>query len=552
LLWDFSSTQFWGEEATGTWTVTIRDTRSEVSGELTSVSLRIYGERDTGDDTYVFTDEGFEGVEGGVLEDEAGYDIINAAPVSYDLNINLSEGVIAGNGITHGIASWVVIERVYSGRGDDKLVGNATDNYLDAGRGDDTLVGAAGDDILIGGDGSDTVIYAGLINEYTISWDPDTRTVTVVDNKTSGGDEGTDTLSGIERLIFADGEVNLSETVGNQAPVINTSFFDEVVYLTEGMGIDFSLPDGVFSDPDSGTDKGLEITIRGSEYGDLPDWLAYDPITRTFTGVPPGNFQGQVKILVEASDEFGETVSDILTLQFGDNQAPQVDEPFELVLEEDSGVTSIGLTAPSDPEGESVTITITEVPNLGAILDKNGNVVSVGSQFSADEFSELSFRTLADTNGDVGYLRYEARDETGVVANSSVHFFVDAVNDAPRFPTEGAKLIITSGNEGDVELNLLAPSDVESVIEFVEITELPSLGQVTLDGFAVRLGDSIAISDLNRLVFSLSENVNGPIGAVTIQATDPEGLTTDWSLELEVSGDAGSAEGDNQDNQLYG
>ena len=552
LLWDFSSTQFWGEAASGTWTISITDVRAEGTGDVASLSLRLFGERQTGDDTYIFTNEGFESASPQSLEDEQGYDVINASPVTYDIVINLTQGVIAANTVSHGIASWTVIERAYAGSGNDSLVGNDADNYLDGGAGSDVLVGGAGSDTLIGGEGADSAVYAGLISEYSVSWNPDLGTVTVVDNKTSNGDEGTDVLTGIERLIFADGERNLSETVGNQAPEINSTYFDEVVYLTEGMGIDFTLPQGLFSDPETGTDKGLAISVRGSQNGDLPDWLSYDESTGKFTGVPPGNFQGQIQVVVEATDEFGETAADELTLQFGDNQAPIIDRPYEMVLDEDAGVVWIGLSVPSDPEGEAVQVTITDIPILGSILDKNGNVVAAGSQMSADEFSELYYRSAPDANGEAGYLRYEAVDETGVTSNSSVHFFIEAVNDAPRFATQDSKLVINYPAESEVALDLLLPNDPESAIDSVEVIELPGLGVVRLDGVEVRVGQDLALEDLNRLIFILSENVNGPIGSVVIRATDSAGAATDWALLLEVSGDAGSSQGSADRDELYG
>ena len=187
LLWDFSSVQFYGEEAAGTWTVNVTDVRPEQSGTLQSLSLRIYGERDDGNDTYVFTDEGFAQQSSGLLEDEYGEDTINAAAVRFDALIDLHDGIIAANATTHGIAGWSVIERAVSGSGDDSLVGNSQNNYLDAGSGDDVLRGGEGDDILIGGAGSDTALYAGSMAEYSISWDPDAEVLTVIDTKLSNG-----------------------------------------------------------------------------------------------------------------------------------------------------------------------------------------------------------------------------------------------------------------------------------------------------------------------------------------------------------------------------
>ena len=552
LLWDFSSVQFWGEQATGTWTINVTDVRPEQTGTIQSLSLRIYGEREDGNDTYIFTDEGFANQAGSILEDEFGVDTINAAPVRFDTYIDLYQGIIAANSTTHGIASWSIVENAISGSGNDSLVGNSANNYLDAGAGNDVLQGSEGDDRLIGGAGRDTAYYAGLMAEYSVSWDPDTETVTVVDNKTSNGDDGTDALSGIERIVFSDGEINLADTIGNRPPVANASVFEGTVQLQSGMGIDYQLPEDAFTDADGETASEMEISVSDAAGGELPEWLSYDPETGTFSGVPPADFLGTIKLKVEAIDEFGESTSDILTLQFGNNQAPILENPKEVVVSEDQGLVALEFTAPTDPEGGEVTVEITEIPALGALIDKSGNQVSVGATFTADEFTELFYQTGEDDNGDAGYVRYKAIDEDGVVSESSAHIFVDAVNDAPRFATDSSKLIIDYPEQTTVALDILEPVDPESVLTTVRVSELPQLGAVSLDGQAIAIDQVLTFDQLKRLEFTLNENVNGPIGAVTIQAVDEEGAATNWSLQLEVQGDAEFNSGTVGDDELYG
>ena len=552
LLWDFSSVQFYGEEAAGTWTVNVTDVRPEHSGTLHSLSLRIYGERDDGNDAYIFTDEGFAQQSSGLLEDEYGEDTINAAAVRFDALIDLHEGIIAANATTHGIASWSVIERAVSGSGDDSLVGNSQDNYLDAGSGDDVLRGGEGDDILMGGAGSDTALYAGSMAEYSIAWDPDAEVLTVIDTKLSNGNDGTDSLSGIERIVFDDGELNLAETVGNRPPQANSSYFEDNIQLQSGMGIDYQLPDDAFIDEDGESIAEMEITVSDAAGGELPEWLSYDPASGTFSGVPPQSFLGVIKLKVEAVDEFGESASDILTLQFGDNQAPIIDNPVEVVVNEDAGLVALGLTQPEDPEGTEVTVEITEIPVFGAIIDKSGNAVSVGAIMTADEFTELHYQTSLDQYGDAGYLRFKATDEDAVSSQSSVHLFVDPVNDAPRFATESNVLVIQYPDQATVALDMLQPMDPESQLTSVRVSELPQLGLVTLDNQPLSLDQVLTFDQLERLQFTLDQNVNGPIGAVGIQAVDPEGQATNWSLSLEVQGDSEFNTGTSGADELYG
>ena len=114
--------------------------------------------------------------------------------------------------------------------GRDAVEAGAGDDNLDGGGGADRLEGGTGDDVIKGGsDGSkfrtdesgnqiiengspvplevwewgDRAVFKGKKSDFTITSNSD-GTFTVKDNNTSDGDEGTDTLSGIEIIEFND------------------------------------------------------------------------------------------------------------------------------------------------------------------------------------------------------------------------------------------------------------------------------------------------------------------------------------------------------------
>lgn len=86
--------------------------------------------------------------------------------------------------------------------GDDVLTGERGADLLDGGSGDDLLTGGVGNDAINGGSGVDTAVFARARSAYTVTIDG--RTVTVT------GPEGTDTLTNVEWLQFADQRVELS------------------------------------------------------------------------------------------------------------------------------------------------------------------------------------------------------------------------------------------------------------------------------------------------------------------------------------------------------
>ena len=93
------------------------------------------------------------------------------------------------------------------GAGIDLLVGGADNDRLNGGDdgdrlfgqdGDDFLIGGGGNDLIYGDAGNDTAGYTGLRSAYTITVGAGFVTVS--------GTEGTDTLYGVERIRFGDGE----------------------------------------------------------------------------------------------------------------------------------------------------------------------------------------------------------------------------------------------------------------------------------------------------------------------------------------------------------
>ena len=92
------------------------------------------------------------------------------------------------------------------------LTGSPNNDTLTGTAGDDKFEGGAGNDTIAGGAGTDTAIFSGNRAGYTVTWN--SGEVTVV------GPDGTDRLTGVEVLKFADESVFLSP--GGPAPAGGT------------------------------------------------------------------------------------------------------------------------------------------------------------------------------------------------------------------------------------------------------------------------------------------------------------------------------------------
>jgi subtilisin-like proprotein convertase family protein len=161
LSFTFSTNHAWGESPVGTWRLYVEDSGT-AGGSLEAWTLHIYGDQQTADTTYYYTND-FAALAGdrSTLSDASGDDTINAAAVTGAVLIDLTPGatsMIGGRSMV--ISADTVIENVHGGDGNDTISGNAAGNTLHGGRGDDTLSGGAGDDELHGGLGRDT-LYGG-------------------------------------------------------------------------------------------------------------------------------------------------------------------------------------------------------------------------------------------------------------------------------------------------------------------------------------------------------------------------------------------------------
>eukprot|EP01031_Cornospumella_fuschlensis_P022412 gene22412-27377_t len=135
---------------------------------------------------------GDDTLDGGGGNDWAEYNNVEGG-VTVDLSTGQAMGA-AGQDVLSNIEN--VMGSVYN----DQLTGNAGSNVLLGGRGDDSIDGGAG---------VDTAVFSGNVADYTIS----TSAAGITTVKANVGADGTDTLTRIESMAFADKTVSLAPNV---------------------------------------------------------------------------------------------------------------------------------------------------------------------------------------------------------------------------------------------------------------------------------------------------------------------------------------------------
>ncbi len=173
-----------------------------------------------GDDTYL----------GG-----AGIDTVKYTSATAAITVNLLSGMAAstagGDAASIGSDVLVGIENIISGDFADTLIGSDVANQLEggggndtmfAGSGNDTLSGGNGDDLIDGGSGDDTAIFTGNLADYIIYYDTARLSYTITDRV--AGRDGSDVLTAVEHIQFADVTKVLSEVVLDYAAPTVTTF----------------------------------------------------------------------------------------------------------------------------------------------------------------------------------------------------------------------------------------------------------------------------------------------------------------------------------------
>jgi hypothetical protein len=89
----------------------------------------------------------------------------------------------------------------------------------------------------------------------------------------------------------------------------------------------------------------------------------------------------------------------IVTVTVIGENAPPVPDSGKITVSVNSRGGKLGLTAPTDPDGDSLTITVTKLPKKGTLRLPNGKPVKVGQILTANQLERLVFDAPAKFKG---------------------------------------------------------------------------------------------------------------------------------------------------------
>ncbi|NEQ39576.1 MAG: tandem-95 repeat protein, partial [Okeania sp. SIO3I5] len=205
------------------------------------------------------------------------------------------------------------------------------------------------------------------------------------------------------------------------------------------------------------------------------------------------------------------------------NDAPVVNSNSLTVDEAISG-TSLGITAPTDADGDFLTITVTGLPTLGTITQGDGTVVNNGDTLTAVQLTQLLYNAPTDYNGtdDPGDFTYDVSDATTTVSGST-DIIINTINDSPTAADNS--ITIAEDSSHTFASTDFGFSDIDGDnLASVTITTLPTVGTLQLNGTNVTANQIITTADIANLVFAPELNLKGVTYTSSFEFTVNDGI----------------------------
>jgi Ca2+-binding RTX toxin-like protein len=287
----------------------------------------------------------------------------------------------------------------------------------------------------------------------------------------------------------------------NRAPVVVNPLVN--ISSVEDAAVELQIPANTFSDSDNNP---LAITASLADGAPLPSWLNFDGAR--FAGTPPLNFDGELTIIVTATDPLGLTASSNFTLDI----LPVNDRPTSTsidagAIDEDGSYTFTAaqlLSTANDVDGDPLTVSnVSLAAAFGTVID-NGN----GSWTIQPTPNFVGLITITYSVSD-GQL---ATEGSAIVTTNPVNDVPVAANGSGAGIEDGA--IIGSVTATDVDAD-------NSPLSYVVVTG-PTHGSVVLN------------SATGVYTYTPAENFNGT-DSFTFSANDGAASSNIATISLSVA-----------------
>ncbi|HYC02364.1 MAG TPA: putative Ig domain-containing protein [Azospirillaceae bacterium] len=255
-------------------------------------------------------------------------------------------------------------------------------------------------------------------------WQTILRNVVYNDSSDSPANAGrTIVVTATDRDQNLSAKVMVQVTTVNDAPQLKTAIADQST--AEDAAWTFTVPSNAFTDPDGTTPTYSRTVVdaQGTALASQPSWLDFDAATRTFSGTPPQDFNGELFVKVTASDG-ASSASDIFKLTVTPvNDAPVLAAPVPDQSSPEDEPVSFVLPAGTFKDVDHATLAY-----AATVKDGKGDPVT---WLSFDKDTRSFTGTPPQEYSGVLTVEVTATDGEGASASDSFKLTVTPVNDAP-------------------------------------------------------------------------------------------------------------------------
>jgi hypothetical protein len=413
--------------------------------------------------------------------------------------------------------------------GATKIIGLGTFGLaLTGDSGNDTFVGTKGNDTIDGAGGSDTVVFSGNFSAYT-------RTNLSNGSIQIAGPDGTDTLSNVEVLQFADQSIPV-----DHAPQVSQPLGANVTASSAGQVFQFSsLMTATDPDGDALTYYILDNTAGGAtghlKIGGVTQpegqWLQVTQTQLSQTTFTVGQ-SGADDIYLSVYDPAGLNTLSGVHVSAPVNHAPVVSQPSGASVTASSAGQVFqfsSLMTATDPDGDALTYYILDnSPGAGTGHLKIGGVTQPEGQWLQVTQAQLGQTTFTAGQNGADDIYLSVYDPAGLNTLSGVHVSAP-VNHAPVVSQpSGASVTASSAGQVFQFSSLLTATDPDGdalTYYILDNTAGGATGHLKIGGATQPEGQWIQVTgaQLGQTTFTVGQN-----GAddIYLSAYDPAGFNT--------------------------
>ncbi|GAL35394.1 T1SS secreted agglutinin RTX [Vibrio maritimus] len=216
--------------------------------------------------------------------------------------------------------------------------------------------------------------------------------------------------------------------------------------------------------------------------------------------------------------------------------------------DEESQNSDLGLTFPTDADGDALTITVTELPKLGQVTLADGTPVTLGQILTQSEFENLQFDapqeyTLGEEAGQFTYSVDDGREQPDSVQTGGVLLEITPINDIPVIDGVGQGTLVESGNLDDGQVvegvNTASGSinasdnDTDAVLTYGVENDTNEYGQLSVDP---ETGDWVFTLDNSASATQSLKEGDSVNTTFEVTVTDDKGAVTTETLTLTING----------------